>query len=174
MFAEMRDKSLFERANSYAMDYLAKAFDRNVYPTKEALKSLARFEENMPEQSGQAEDILDFLNQYGTPATVTHIGGRYFGFVNGSVVPAGLAAKNLSVYWDQNTAMQVLSPISSKLETVVQNWLIELFGLPKETVSGFVSGTSWPTSVALPPQDIGFCKTRAGILMKKDFLMHLK
>jgi glutamate/tyrosine decarboxylase-like PLP-dependent enzyme len=142
MFAEMQDKSLFEKANSYAMEYLAKAFDRNVYPTEEALKSLVKFEETMPYKSGQAKDILDLLNQYGTPATVTHIGGRYFGFVNGGVVPAGLAAKNLSIFWDQNTAMQVLSPISSKLETVVQNWLNELFGLPKETISGFVSGTS--------------------------------
>ena len=142
MFAEMQDKSLFKKANSYALDYLDIAFERNVYPTDEALKALAKFEEKIPEQSSQAEDVLDFLNQYGTPATVTHIGGRYFGFVNGSVVPAGIAAKNLSIYWDQNSAMQVLSPISSKLETVVQNWLVDLFGLPKETVSGFVSGTS--------------------------------
>jgi glutamate/tyrosine decarboxylase-like PLP-dependent enzyme len=142
MFAEIQDKSLFEKANAYGTEYLEKAFERNVYPTEEALKSLTKFEENMPDQPGNAGDIIDLLNKYGSPATVPHIGGRYFGFVNGSVVPAGLAAKNLSIYWDQNTALQVLSPISSKLETVVQGWLNELFGLPEETVSGFVSGTS--------------------------------
>ena len=69
----------------------------------------------MPQNPGNAEQILDLLNNYGSPATVSQVGGRYFGFVNGSVVPAGLLAKNLSIFWDQNTAMQVLSPVASKL-----------------------------------------------------------
>jgi len=38
--------------------------------------------------------------------------------------------------------MQVISPIASKLEVVVQKWLVQLFGLPPNTVAGFVSGTS--------------------------------
>ena len=96
----------------------------------------------MPIDSGNAHNILDKLHEFGSPATVAQVGGRYFGFVNGSVIPAGLAAKNLSIFWDQNAAMQVLSPIASKLEIVVQSWLVDLFGLPKKTIAGFVSGTS--------------------------------
>jgi glutamate/tyrosine decarboxylase-like PLP-dependent enzyme len=38
--------------------------------------------------------------------------------------------------------MNVLSPAGSKLESVVEKWLIELFNLPKNTSAGFVSGTS--------------------------------
>lgn len=142
MFAEISDQHLFEKAESFGLHYLQKAFDRNVYPTNEAIKALSIFEEEFPENPGDAHQIVELLDKYGSPATVAQVGGRYFGFVNGSVVPAGLAAKNLSIFWDQNTAMQVISPISSKLETVVQNWLIELLGLPLETVAGFVSGTS--------------------------------
>ena len=142
MLSELRSERVFEKAHIHALEYLSKALGRNVYPSPEALKDLSKFEEEMPVKSGNANEVIDLLNQYGSPATVTHIGGRYFGFVNGSVIPASLAAKNLSIYWDQNTAMQVLSPISSKLETVVEKWLIELFGLPEETVAGFVSGTS--------------------------------
>ena len=142
MFGEINDERLFQKAESFGLDYLNKAFERNVYPTQEALEELSVFEEPFPTKSGEAHKILELLNKYGSPTTVSQVGGRYFGFVNGSVVPAGLAAKNLSIFWDQNTAMQVISPISSKLEVVVQNWLIELFNLPKETVAGFVSGTS--------------------------------
>ena len=40
-------------------------------------------------------------------------------------------------------------PITAKLEIVVQNWLVELFGLPKHTVAGFVSGTSMANLAAL-------------------------
>ena len=142
MFKELSDNSLFKYAESYGLEYISSVLDRNVYPTKEAIQNLTVFEENLPDSSGNAHNILEFLNRYGSPATVAQVGGRYFGFVNGSVVPAGLAAKNLSIFWDQNTAMQIISPISSKLESVVQNWLIELFGLPTQTVAGFVSGTS--------------------------------
>ncbi|MEO1050998.1 MAG: aminotransferase class V-fold PLP-dependent enzyme [Bacteroidota bacterium] len=142
MFSEINDQHLFEKAASYGMDYLSKAFERNVYPTEEALQNLSVFEENLPEKAGEAEQILDMLHQYGSPGTVSQVAGRYFGFVNGGVVPSGLLAKNLSIFWDQNTAMQVISPIASKLETVVQRWLVDLFGLPAETVIGFVSGTS--------------------------------
>lgn len=142
MFSDITDHSLFEKAESFGLNYLENAQDRNVFPNDEDLHNLAAFEEQMPKTSGNAHDVLNLLNKYGSPATVSQVGGRYFGFVNGSVVPAGLTAKNLSIFWDQNTAMQVISPISSKLESVVQNWLIELFGLPSKTVAGFVSGTS--------------------------------
>ena len=142
MFTELQDPSLFQKAEDYGLDYLSKVLGRNVYPTQEALENLAEFEEELPMGTAKAHAVLDKLNHFGGPATVAQIGGRYFGFVNGSVVPAGLAAKNLSIFWDQNTAMQVISPISAKLESVVQKWLIELFGLPKSTVAGFVSGTS--------------------------------
>ena len=140
MFNELNDRSLFQKAESYGMDYLSNVFERNVYPTEEALRNISKFEEELPFESGDAHAIIDMLNEYGSPATVAQVGGRYYGFVNGSVIPAGLAAKNLSIFWDQNTAMQVISPISSKLEMVVQKWLIELFGFPNSTVAGFVSG----------------------------------
>lgn len=149
MFAEMQDKSLFKKAENYAFDYLDQAFERTIFPTEAALSDLGKFEEAMPETTGNGEQIIDLLHKYGTPATVPYIGGRYFGFVNGSMVPTSLAAKNLSIYWDQNAAMQVMSPVAAKLEIIVQNWLIDLFGLPKNTVAGFVSGTSMANFSAL-------------------------
>jgi len=149
MFAEMQSKKIFKEAQEYGYDYINKAFTRNVYPTEQALDNLSIFEENLSVNSSNASEIIKLLHQYGSPATVSQIGGRYFGFVNGSVVPAGLAAKNLAIFWDQNTAMQVISPISSKLETVVEKWLIELFDLPKRTIAGFVSGTSAATFAGL-------------------------
>jgi glutamate/tyrosine decarboxylase-like PLP-dependent enzyme len=142
MFREIQDQSIFERVQTYAQQYLNEVFDRNVYPTAEALENLQHFEESMPESPTQVSTILDQLYQYGSPATVTSLGGRYFGFVTGSSLPAALAVKGLSNFWDQNTGMEVLSPVSAKLETVVQDWLNELLGLPQHTVAGFVSGSS--------------------------------
>jgi glutamate/tyrosine decarboxylase-like PLP-dependent enzyme len=142
MFRDMQEKNLFHQTHKYALEYLDQAFDRNIFPTEEALSDLKHFEEDMPDAPSGSSEVLELLHKYGSPATVAQIGGRYFGFVNGSVVPAGLAAKNLATYWDQNTALQVISPIASKLETVVEKWLKQLFNLPDRAVAGFVSGTS--------------------------------
>lgn len=148
MFSEVQS-GIYEKAQAYGLDYLSKIFDRNVFPTAEALDDLKKFNEPMPIQSEDGNKIIDLLHQLGSPATVSTMGGRYFGFVTGSVIPASLAAKNLSIFWDQVSAMQVISPIASKLETIVEKWLVELFGLPPQTVAGFVSGSSMANFCAL-------------------------
>tara|TARA_R110002051_G_scaffold91370_2_gene160696 strand:- start:15893 stop:17266 length:1374 start_codon:yes stop_codon:yes gene_type:complete len=142
MYKEVDEKIIFEKAQQFAKEYLESVFERNVYPTEQALYNLDKFNESMPQDSTNANDVLDFLNQYGSPATVTTTGARYFGFVSGGAIPVSLAAKVISTFWDQAPAMHVLSPIGSTLETVVEKWLKEIFNLPESTVAGFVSGTS--------------------------------
>ena len=149
MFAEMQDKSLFDKTHDYGFQYLREVFERHVYPSEEAINNLQIFDEDMPPSPSQADNVIDQLNEYGSPATVAQVGGRYFGFVDGSSVPAGLAAKSLATYWDQNAAMHVLSPITSKLESVAEKWLKQIFNLPDNTVAGFVSGTSMATFCGL-------------------------
>ena len=113
MFKELKDKEFFEQVQNYAQSYLDLALERNVYPTKEAIDNLSHFDEIMPEKSSEVKEVIELLNTFGAPATTASIGGRYFGFVTGSTVPAGLAAKHLATYWDQNSGLNVISPIAS-------------------------------------------------------------
>lgn len=101
--------------------YLDKAFERNVFPTENAITGLEKFVETLPESTGNVQEVLEYLNLYGAQATVTQIGGRYFGFVNGGVIPISLAARLLSDFWDQNSALYVISPLASKLEEVCES-----------------------------------------------------
>ncbi len=142
MFREMEQKEIFEQAKRHAFEYADNALARNVFPTDEAIGNLDVFVEDMPEATGEAAEILKQLHVYGSPATVSQIGGRYFGLVSGGIVPAALAVRWLSDFWDQNTPLYVTCPIASKLEEITQGWLRQLFGLPDSTVAGFVSGTS--------------------------------
>lgn len=142
MRQEMTDKKIFNQAKEYAFDYADKALERGVYPTEEAIEKLGIFDERLPGKTEDPSGIIELLHKYGSPATVAQIGGRYFGLVNGGVIPTALAVKWLNDFWDQNTPLFVTSPITSKLEAVAESWLKELFGLPESTVAGFVSGTS--------------------------------
>ena len=142
MNAEHALKSLYDEARDYAFDYANAVPERNVFPSVEAISNLSHFVEDMPIENGDGSEILKQLHTLGSPASVAHTGGRYFGYVNGGIIPVTLATKWLTDFWDQNTALYLMSPIASKLEAVCETWLKQLFCLPDETVAGFVSGTS--------------------------------
>ncbi|MGX1307032.1 glutamate/tyrosine decarboxylase-like PLP-dependent enzyme [Amorphus suaedae] len=149
MFREFRDLDLLDRAGAHARAYVKGALDRHVFPTDAAIAALDGFREPLPEAPGDGAAILDRLHALGSPATVSQIGGRYFGFVIGGVVPTALAAKKLTDAWDQNSALYLLSPVAATIEDVTEGWLRDLFGLPKDTVAGFVTGSSQAIFCAL-------------------------
>lgn len=142
MFQEMEQKTIFDEARDAAYDYADQALQRNVFPTPEAIENLAHFDQPLPEDPGDARQILNQLNAFGSPATVAQIGGRYFGLVNGGIIPATLAVRWLTDFWDQNTPLYLSSPVASRLEEITEGWLRELFDLPESTVAGYVSGSS--------------------------------
>ncbi len=142
MFDEMLQKSAFDDARNAAYAYADAALTRSVFPSPQALQDLTHFDEPLPDAPGDARQILQQLDRYGSAATVAQIGGRYFGLVNGGVIPATLAVRWLTDFWDQNTPLYLASPVASRLEEVTEGWLRELFDLPDSTVAGFVSGSS--------------------------------
>jgi len=146
---EISSKAIFEQAKTYAYEYMDEVHQRTVFPDDQAVQQLESFDEPLPDFPQSGEEILRHLNEFGSPATVAQTGGRYFGFVNGNVIPTALAARWLSDTWDQNAGLYVMSPIASKLEQVCKRWLTELFNLPRSTVAALVGGTSIATFCGL-------------------------
>jgi len=126
----------------YAEEYLRTLEERPVFPDAQALRALDHFDEPLPKSSTEAADTLALLHRVGSPGTVSQVGGRYFGFVDGGALPVGVAARVLADVWDQNTAHYVMSPVAACLEDVCERWLVELLGLPDGTAAGFVTGTT--------------------------------
>ena len=141
LFADMADLSLIDRAAASARAHVADALARRVFPTDDAIAALSALEGPLG-AGAPAGAVLDEMDAVIRPATAEMLGGRYFGFVNGGVVPAALAARIVADAWDQNAALGVMSPAASRLETIVEGWLLDLFGLPESGACGFVSGSS--------------------------------
>jgi glutamate/tyrosine decarboxylase-like PLP-dependent enzyme len=146
---DLRTKRVFDLAKAYAFEYMDIAHGGPVFPGSEAINGLDVFDEPMPEGSEAGEEVLALLHEYGSPATVAQTGGRYFGFVNGGVVPTAAAASWLAGAWDQNTALYAMSTVSARLESVCERWLVDLLGLPLGTAAGLVGGSSVATLCGL-------------------------
>ena len=133
---------LLEQAKRYSEEYICNIDNMPVFPKPESLESLALFSETMPKTSSDPFEVIASLHNIGSKATTASTGGRYFGFVNGGLLPIAHAAEWLVDTWNQNSALYFMSPISSKLEEICELWLVELFGLKKGTAAGIVTGTS--------------------------------
>jgi len=161
------DTTIFEMAKEYACKYMQKLNNRAVFPEEDALDGLTSFSESLPEKPCDPQEMLKLLHEKGAPATTAQTGGRYFGFVNGSLFPQALAAKWLADTWDQNPALYVISPVTAHLESLCEDWLVELLSLPEGTAAGFVSGTSIATLC-------GIITARDDLLQKAGWDLHRK
>ena len=146
---ENDEKAHYQQALDYALEYLDSVRHRPVFPSDAAIDGMRALDQALPVGPSAAADILHQLHAIGSPATVAQGGGRYFGFVNGGVIPAALAARILADVWDQNAALHIMSPIAAKLEAICETWLVDLLDLPADTAAGFVSGTSTATLCGL-------------------------
>ncbi len=134
--------NLLRDAQQRAARYLDGLPTRRVFPPESDRARLAELEFDLPLLGMAAEDVLDLLDDVGSPNTVASAAGRYFGFVTGGSVPAALAANWLAGAWDQNAFAPVSSPIAAKLEEIALGWLIDLLRLPAGSSGAFVTGAT--------------------------------
>src|SRR5438105_6459890 len=84
---------LLNLAAEKAIRYVDNVRERSVGPASTALTALSKFHEPFPEGPRKPSDVLNQLDAVGSPATTAMTSGRYFGFVNGGMVPAVHEAK---------------------------------------------------------------------------------
>ena len=123
------------------MRYLEGLNGRGVAPDPTVVARLAELAIPLPDHPSPAEETVALLDSYGA-ATMAIAGPRFFGFVIGGVLPAALAANWLASAWDQNAALEEVTPLPAKLEDVALSWLCDVFGLPAGTGMGFVTGAT--------------------------------
>jgi len=149
LHAQLDAGTMLDRAHDAAKEYLRSVDHRPVAPTDDAVAALAELGGPLPDRVADPTDVIGALHRLGSPATTGQASGRFFGLVNGGVLPVTLAARVLADAWDQNAAIHAVSPTASVLEDVCEDWLRNLFGLPQQTAAGFVSGSSMATLCGL-------------------------
>jgi glutamate/tyrosine decarboxylase-like PLP-dependent enzyme len=134
-------------AAARAARYLETLPERPVGPAASAL--LGQLGGPLPEQPGDPLDIVRLLDECASPGTVASAGPRYFGFVTGGTLPAALGAAVLATAWDQNAALEVMSPAAAALEESAARWIVSLLSLPPQCAVGFTTGATMANLAAL-------------------------
>ena len=136
-------RALLADAARRGADYLEALDGRPVFPREADVERLrGALANDMPDAPTGDAEVLAFLDEYGSPATVASAGGRYFGFVTGGALPATLAAHVLASAWDQNSFSYISSPAASLFGDTSLRWLKGVFGLPAESVGALVLGAT--------------------------------
>ncbi len=132
---------MLERTSELANAFLDGVADRPVARRVDFEKLLTEVRGDGLSSSGdEPQQIVEQLSQWANDSIVATAGPRYFGFVVGGSLPAALATDWLTSAWDQNGAFFAHSPLAAAVEKVGADWLIDLFGLAKESSVGFVTG----------------------------------
>jgi glutamate/tyrosine decarboxylase-like PLP-dependent enzyme len=133
-------RRLLTRTAELAADHLLGDVEAPVSRPVDAADLVAALGGPLPAGGQEPLETIEMLAREAVPGLVRTNVGRYFGFVEGGVLPASLAADWLASTYDQNAAFHVLSPTAAALELVCAGWLLDLLGLPDDASVGFTTG----------------------------------
>lgn len=129
---------LLEKVKKQGLDYLSQLASRPTHSTLPLSLS-----QHLPEEGVGALAALAQFNQRFEPTIVATTGPRYWGFVTGGSTPAAVVGDWLTSIYDQNSfATQGQGDLSARIELETIQLLLDLFGLPKDFLGGFVTGAT--------------------------------
>ena len=136
-------------AHDAALDWLEHPSERPIRPERSYQAMLDVFSGPVPDVGEASERVVASLAEAARPGLMAMNHARFFGWVIGGAMPAGVATDWLVAAWDQNTAGSVPTPAMSAMEATTAGWLLELLDLPRSASVGFVTGGQMANLVCL-------------------------
>ncbi len=107
------------------------------------------FDEEMPEEGIESEELLQECRAKIFPNSMAIGSTRYFGMMNPSPLPMAIFADALCSAMNQNAASWRHAPAATAVEKRVIRWFCELFGMGDESFGTLVSGGSFANLTGL-------------------------
>jgi glutamate/tyrosine decarboxylase-like PLP-dependent enzyme len=132
--------SALERAAAAARAHLDSLDTTSVQATASLGELRARLGAPLADEGQDAASVIDQLVRDVDGGLHGSAGGRFYGWVIGSGLPASLGADWLTSAWDQNAVLYACSPAAAVVEEVCGTWLKELLGVPASASFALVTG----------------------------------
>jgi len=144
---------ILDKVKNQGLNYLSSIDKR---PT--SIKSKHQKNRKLNDAGLGTESALTIFNERFEPLIVSSSGPRFWGYVTGGSTPASIVGDWLATIYDQNTqGVSGQGDISANIEMETISLLLNLFGLPKTFLGGFVTGATMSsfTCLAVARQWIG-------------------
>src|SRR3954470_4230426 len=139
MRPEVDERTLF-RAAELAVDYLRRVPDLPVREEASLEELRAALRVPLNDTPIDAGTVVQELAEAAEPGLVQIQSPRYFGFVIGGGLDAAIAADWLTTAWDQNAGGYPCGPSAAVVEEAVEEWVLDLLGLPAGSGVGLPTG----------------------------------
>src|SRR3954451_24311646 len=139
MRPEVDEQTLF-RAAELAVDYLRRMPDLPVREEASLDELRAALRVPLNDAPLAPSVVVQEFAQAAEPGLVQIQSPRYFGFVIGGGVDAAIAADWLTTAWDQNAGGYPCGPSAAVVEEAVEEWVLDLLGLPAGSGVGLTTG----------------------------------
>ena len=127
-------------ALNYALDHLGSSDTSSVAATASLSTLRQRLDLPLNDDGLDATRVVTDLVGGVEGGILGSAGGRFFGWVIGSPLPAALAADWLTSAWDQNAGLYACGPAAAVVEETAGRWLKEVLHLPTTASFALVTG----------------------------------
>lgn len=145
----MTNNQALDHAHISAKKFLDELHDRPVGPRESMRDIVNRLNQPLPTDGDASSRVVDWIVEALEPGLVASAGPRYFGFVIGGGLPSAIAADWLTSVWDQNVALEAMSPALAAVEIVASRWVREALQLDTVWTVGFTTGATMAQAVGL-------------------------
>lgn len=123
-------------------DYLEGVPDKKVFAGKTPEEVLALFDEPLPEDGSDMDQVLVEVKHKVLGSITNSAGPKYFGYITGGGNQAAVLAEMVKAALNQNNLKWHSSPASTELEKLVMRWVAEFIGYPTTSAGVLLSGGS--------------------------------
>lgn len=131
-----------EQAARLVTDYYDKKNEQKVFAGKSPDEVMALFDEPLPEDPMQIEEVLDKVREDVLGSITNSAGPRYYGYITGGGNQAAVLAEMIKASLNQNNLKWHSSPVSTEMERLVMRWVAEFIGYPTSSAGVLLSGGS--------------------------------
>ena len=131
-----------EEAAELIITYYEEKSDKKVFAGKTAEEVIALFDEPLPEEASEVEQVLAEVEEKVLGSITNSAGPKYFGYITGGGNQVAVLAEMIKASLNQNNLKWHSSPASTEMERLVMRWVAEFIGYPTSSAGVLLSGGS--------------------------------
>ena len=134
--------SHIQKAGEVIRELYEERLGRHVFPGKTPEEIQSIFNESLPENGMDVQDLLAKVQRDVIGSATMNVGPHYYGYITGGGNQVAILAEMISASLNQNNLKWHSSPVSTELEMLVIKWVSQFIGYSDQAAGAILDGGS--------------------------------